>query len=188
MKPLRYGYSGATVLALVLGGGAWNPQSVDGQSGAPVPRFVVDSGWPKPGPRSWVSDRLVTQEIGATCADPKNHHVIGLNRGNIQPIEKGMMLKAAPPVIEWDDAGNVVHAWGDRSTLPAGLHGCLIDHENNLWIGGNDDGVVQKWARDGSKMLMQIGTRASATAPMVNARALASTPVARSSTSRRTLR
>lgn len=34
----------------------------------------------------------------------------------------------------------------------------MVDHDNNIWLTGNGDGVIQKWTHDG-KMLMQIGKR-----------------------------
>jgi hypothetical protein len=163
MKPSRYGYSGAVVLAAVAGIWAANPQPAGGQQKR-VPRFVVEPGWPKPGPRSWVTDRLVTEEMGATCTDAKGS-VVTLNRGNMLPIEKSLTLKSAPPIIEFDSAGNLVKAWGDRAVLPEGLHGCFFDYENNFWLGGNGDGIVQKWTRDGTKMLLQIGTKGKCDGP-----------------------
>src|SRR5207248_1358823 len=36
---------------------------------------------------------------------------------------------------------------------------CFVDCENNLWIAGSKDGIVQKYTHDGSKLLLQIGTR-----------------------------
>lgn len=164
MRPSRYGYSGAVVLALITGIRAGNTQPAGGQQKQQVPRFVVEPGWPKPGPRSWVTDRLVTEEMGATCADARGH-VVTLNRGNMLPIEKSLTLKSAPPIIEFDPAGNLVKAWGDRAVLPDGLHGCLFDHENNFWLGGSGDGIVQKWTRDGSKMLLQIGMKGKCDGP-----------------------
>lgn len=130
----------------------------------PVPRFVVEAGWPTPGPRSWVTDRLVTQEIGATCTDARGH-VVALNRGTMLPIETSLTLRSAPPIIEFDPSGNVVAAWGDRGALPQGLHGCLVDHEGHLWIGGSGDGVVQKWERESHRMLLQIGTKGTCDGP-----------------------
>ena len=161
MKHVRWTYFVGLVLALVAGIWAVNAQSGGGRH---VPRFVVEPGWPKPGPRSWVTDRLVTEEMGATCADAKGT-VVSLNRGNMLPIEKSLTLKSAPPIIEFDPSGHVVKAWGDRSVLPEGLHGCLFDHENNFWLGGSGDGIVQKWTRDGSRMLMQIGTKGKCDGP-----------------------
>ena len=87
--------------------------------------------------------------------------------------------RPSPPVIEFDPAGNVVNSWGDPSLVPAGtpppigtvsvvgqnlvlpngMHGCFVDYQDNIWIGGNADGVMQKWSHDGSTMLLQIGTK-----------------------------
>jgi hypothetical protein len=38
-------------------------------------------------------------------------------------------------------------------------HGCFIDKEGNFWTAGNNEGIVQKYTHDGSKMLLQIGTK-----------------------------
>ena len=43
--------------------------------------------------------------------------------------------------------------------LPNGIHGCFVDYQDNVWIAGNGDGIVQKWSHDGSRLLLQIGTR-----------------------------
>jgi DNA-binding beta-propeller fold protein YncE len=163
MKSWRCIYSGGLMLAVAAGAWAVNTPSAGAQQ-KQVPRFVVEPGWPKPGPRNWLTDRLVTEEMGATCTDA-NGNVVALNRGNMLPIEKSLTLNAAPPIVEFDSSGSVVKAWGDRSVLPEGLHGCLFDHENNFWVGGSGDGIVQKWARDGSKMLMQIGTKGKCDGP-----------------------
>src|SRR5688572_12838892 len=42
--------------------------------------------------------------------------------------------------------------------MPHGVHGCFADYQDNIWIAGNADGVVQKWSHDG-KLLLQIGTK-----------------------------
>src|SRR5262249_47423925 len=59
----------------------------------------------------------------------------------------------------YDREGNLVNAWGDRTVLPNGIHGCFVDFQDNVWIAGNGDGIVQKWSHDGSRLLLQIGTR-----------------------------
>jgi len=67
----------------------------------------------------------------------------------------------------YDTAGNVADSWGDptltpegaAAVLPHGIHGCFADYQDNIWIAGNSDGVVQKWSHDGSRMLLQIGTK-----------------------------
>ena len=118
-----------------------------------IPRYVVDPYWPKPLPNRWV-----TGEVGGICVD-KHDHVFGINRRNITALETRVGKVAAPPVIEYDRKGNVVNAWGDPDVLPLAIHGCFVDHRNNLWIAGSGGGMVQKWTHDGKKLLLQIGNR-----------------------------
>jgi sugar lactone lactonase YvrE len=42
--------------------------------------------------------------------------------------------------------------------VPASIHGCAIDKDNNVYVAGNFDGVIQKYSPDG-KLLLQIGVR-----------------------------
>src|SRR5262245_14435255 len=88
MVPLRYRRPGCVVLALAAGLWTLSTQPTGGQQ-KQVPRFIVEPGWPKPGPRSWVTERLITEEMGATCADAKGN-VVALNRGNMLPIEASL--------------------------------------------------------------------------------------------------
>ena len=69
------------------------------------------------------------------------------------------MAAQEPPVIELDPDGNVVNSFGDRKIVPEGIHGCFVDKDNNVWVGGYLDSIVQKYTHDGSKMLLQIGTK-----------------------------
>ena len=96
-------------------------------------------------------------------------------------LDGAFRSKASPPVMEFDTAGNVVNSWGNPSlvtplppavvigpagnniagqnaVLPNGIHGCYVDYQDNVWIGGNGDGVVQKYSHDGTPLL-QIGTK-----------------------------
>ena len=123
-----------------------------------IPRYVVDPWWPKPLPNRWV-----TGAVGGICVD-HNDHVFGINRSDITALERTVGKVAAPPVIEYDPAGNMVNAWGDPNVLPIGIHGCFVDHERNLWIAGSGGGMVQKWSRDG-KLLLQIGDRTTCDGP-----------------------
>jgi DNA-binding beta-propeller fold protein YncE len=118
-----------------------------------VPRFVVDPYWPKPLPNRWV-----TGAVGGVCVD-KQDHVFGVNRTDLTAMEKKNGKQPAPMVIEYDGDGGIVNAWGDPKIMPNGPHGCFIDNENNIWIGGNGDGVVQKWTHDGKTLMLQIGRR-----------------------------
>lgn len=123
---------------------------LDAQS-AP-PKFEVDPSWPKPLPNLWV-----TGGIGGVCVDSRDHVFI-LNRRDLtdNDLDAG---RQAPVVIEFDPDGNVVNSFGDPSNTPDTPHGCAVDSDNNLWITGNGDGIVQKYAHDGSKLLLQIGKK-----------------------------
>ncbi len=118
-----------------------------------VPRFVVDPYWPKPLPNRWV-----TGSVGGICVDNQDH-VFGVNRSDLTAMELTVGKQPAPPVIEYDSDGNIVSAWGDPKIMPKSIHGCFVDRDNNIWIGGNADGLVQKWSHDGKQLLLQIGRK-----------------------------
>jgi NHL repeat len=118
-----------------------------------VPRFLVDPYWPKPLPNRWV-----TGAVGGICVD-RQDHVFGVNRSDLTPMEQQVGKQPAPVVIEYDADGDMVNAWGDPKLMPKSVHGCFVDHESNIWIGGNADGIVQKWTHDGKTMLLQIGRK-----------------------------
>jgi DNA-binding beta-propeller fold protein YncE len=71
---------------------------------------------------------------------------------------------AAPPVLVFDPAGNLVRAWGGPAKAgegyewPESNHGVHVDHKGNVWIGGNGekDAHLLKFTKDG-KFLMQVG-------------------------------
>jgi len=117
-----------------------------------APKYAVDLTWPKPLPDQWVLGGL-----GGTCVD-KQDHVILLNRQDILPgdLNPGKM---APPIIEIDTAGNMVHSWGDLNVLDPRLHSCHFDKDNNFWVGSAPSGMIQKYSHDGSKLLLQIGKK-----------------------------
>jgi len=112
-----------------------------------APRFEVDPFWPKP-----LADRWVTGESGGICTDAHDH-IFTINRGDLTPAEQ-KTATASPAVIEFDPAGTIVNSWADREVLPKGLHSCTVDFQGNIWIGGNQDAIVQKYTHDGSKMLL----------------------------------
>ena len=113
--------------------------------------FEIDPFWPKPLPDKWIIGRT-----GSICADAHDHLIV-TNRRDITAEEAETSLQA-PSVLIFDLAGNLAGSWGDNTTVPAVIHGCFADHENNVWVTGNGDGIVQKWSHDG-KLLMQMGKR-----------------------------
>jgi hypothetical protein len=157
-------------LAVLLISGLWFTRAAKadfGRSGHP-PRFVVDASWPKPLPSDAAGHQWVTGEVGGSCITADDH-IVTVNRGFQGGLvgQDGTTSVAAPPVVEYDADGNVVRAWGDPSrnadgtsvVMPTGIHGCFVDYQDNVWIAGNGDGVVQKWTRDGRTKLLQIGTK-----------------------------
>jgi len=122
------------------------------QSAPDVPQFQYDASWPKPLPEGWVLGA-----VGSVCVDARDH-VFVVTRGEPAPKERNLATPA-PAIMEFDTEGNLVNSWGNRSVMAKTPHGCFIDKDGNLWTAGNNDGIVQKYTHDGSKMLLQIGTK-----------------------------
>jgi len=117
-----------------------------------APRYEADVNWPKPLPERWVLGGL-----GGICVDAKDHVLI-LNRQDvIEGDLNGGTL--APPMIEFDPAGNVVHSWGDSNLIDPRLHSCHFEKNGDVWIASAPSGMVQKYTHDGSKLLLQIGVK-----------------------------
>jgi hypothetical protein len=166
--------AGVTAVALAL----WAPwtsadsMSAGNSSHKPPPKppaYKVDPSWPKiPLPSDPATGKpWVTGEVAGTCIDSRDHVFI-VTRGNLVSPED-VEAVAAPPVIEFDEDGDVVNAWGDRNVLPNGIHGCFVDYQDNVWIAGNGDGIVQKYPHNGATMpLLQIGTRGVCDNPPTN--------------------
>ena len=60
----------------------------------------------------------------------------------------------APPVVAFDQAGNVVYSWGGPSLhpdWPDSNHGIIVDQKGIVWIGGNGgpDSHILKFTREG---------------------------------------
>jgi hypothetical protein len=69
----------------------------------------------------------------------------------------------APPVVAFDQGGNVVHSWGGKEThpdWPESNHGIVVDHKGIVWVGGNGgpDSHILKFTREG-KFVGMIGKK-----------------------------
>lgn len=141
----------------------------------PVPMFDIDPMWPKPH-KNWL--------IGHTTAlapDRRGHVWLLQRPASLTEDEIGAKWRvecceAAPPVIEFDQSGTVVQAWGGPGpgydwpleinvskglgTPEAGEHGIFIDHKENVWLAasGTHDGQVLKFSKTG-KFLLRIGRK-----------------------------
>ena len=157
----------ATALVIALGVGQAALQAATDAQTVKAPRFEVDPYWPKPLPNHWVIGSAIG--VGVDSRD----HVFIIHRGDSTLNQRtevgadakppiGECCRSAPPILEFDPAGNLVKAWGGPGTgydWPSSNHGITIDDKDNVWIGGNgaSDSHILKFTHDG-KFLMQIGT------------------------------
>jgi DNA-binding beta-propeller fold protein YncE len=130
-----------------------------------APRFEVDPLWPKPLPNHWI--------LGSTIGvwvDSDDHvwiiHRSSATLGNNEKTlesKQGECCAGAPPVLEFDQDGNLLRHWGGPGAgyeWPDSNHGIFIDYKGNVWIGGNGgpDSQILKFTKDG-KFLLQVGKK-----------------------------
>src|SRR5215813_15280618 len=120
----------ALAIAIGLGSSPLHAQS--------APRYQIDATWPKDLPEGWI-----TGQLGGVCMGAQDQ-VYVVNRRNITDEEKETSI-SAPSIIKFDLAGNVVGSWGDQTTVPGSIHGCFVDKDNNVWVAGNSDAMIQKY-------------------------------------------
>jgi hypothetical protein len=130
-----------------------------------APRFEVDPLWPKPLPNHWI--------LGSTIGvwvDTDDHvwiihrstATLGNNEKTLE-TKQGECCAGAPPVLEFDQEGNLLRHWGGPGQgyeWPDSNHGIFIDHKGNVWVGGNGgpDSHILKFTKDG-KFLLQVGKK-----------------------------
>ncbi len=183
MRGKRYLYAGGIALTVAAALGlSVSVTQADGKKSLKPPTFAVDGSYPKmplPSAGDYGTPLVVststgkpkpwsTGEVAGTCVDSRDHVFI-VTRGNLVNSPETLDSVPAAPVIEFDTAGNVANAWGNRNVLPNGIHGCFVDYQDNVWIAGNGDGIVQKYSHDGTQLLLQIGTRGVCDNPPGNA-------------------
>ena len=131
---------------------------------ADAPKFQVDPFWPKTLPNNWIMG-----QAAGVAVDAQDHVFVVQRPRTLTDDEKAASLTpprskccvAAPPVLEFDQEGNVVKAWGgpgDGYNWPVNEHGIFIDAKGFVWLAGNGetDGMILKFTHDG-KFVMQIG-------------------------------
>ena len=126
-------------------------------------KFQADPMWPKPLPNHW----LLGMTIGVWVDDQDHVWIIHRGGPTLHANERALELKvgeccaSAPPVLEFDQAGNLLHAWGGPGAgyeWPESNHGIHVDYKGNVWIGGNGakDAHLLKFTKEG-KFLLQVG-------------------------------
>jgi DNA-binding beta-propeller fold protein YncE len=142
MQPLARASKSASVLAGIILLAA----NVASAGGAEAPRFEVDPMWPKPLPNHWVLGNVV-----GVAVDAQDHIWIVHRPGSLERMElygaqnppAADCCVAAPPVLEFDEAGALINHWGGPGVgydWPVSMHGIAIDPDGNVWIGGNGRG------------------------------------------------
>ena len=128
------------------------------------PSYKVDADWPKQLPNNWIMGQV------SGIAVDRQDHVWGLQRPGsnakddlaaAQSPPVSQCCFAAPPVLEFDSAGNLMKSWGGQGSgydWPSSEHSILSDAAGNVWITGNGaaDRQAIKFTNDG-KFIMQIG-------------------------------
>ncbi|MGE0863554.1 MAG: hypothetical protein AB7P34_06595 [Vicinamibacterales bacterium] len=150
--------------SLWLGAGGVAPLAAAQGASMAMPIFEVDTAWPPPLPYNWI-----VGHVPAVAVDSRDH-VFLLSRPNTLPPET--RARSAPPVVELDERGRFVNAWGGPGIAgfdwPDSEHGIAVDYKDNVWIGGSapvapslfrrNDDMLLKFSHDG-RFLFQIGGR-----------------------------
>jgi DNA-binding beta-propeller fold protein YncE len=152
-------------LLAALAGGAFTPSS-RAQSAPPIalPQFQVDALWPKPLPNNWILG-----QVSGIATDRFDRIWVVHRPGSLTPRERAAEQKppeakccvAAPPVLVFDQSGNLVRTFGGPGQgyqWPESEHGVYIDGNDFVWLAGNGkkDGELLKFTMDG-KFVLQIG-------------------------------
>jgi DNA-binding beta-propeller fold protein YncE len=129
-----------------------------------TPQFKVDPFWPKPLPSNWILG-----QVAGIAVDNNDNIWIVHRPASLVEDEKGAQLDppatkcciAAPPVLQFDAAGNLLRSWGGKGSgydWPVQEHGIFVDGEGSVWLAGNDgkDHQILKFTPDG-KFLRQLG-------------------------------
>jgi len=149
-----------------------------------APTFRYDPNWPKPLPNSWT-----TGVIGGMFIDRNDHVWLATRPETVTAMTEtyameglGDCCSPAPPVMELDQAGNVVQAWGpihqtDPRTKkevlvgkqgaptvpvdvwPASEHMMYVDYKGNVWVSSQSrPSQILKFTHNG-KFIKRFGTR-----------------------------
>jgi DNA-binding beta-propeller fold protein YncE len=146
--------------------------AAQGRGSVQLPAFQVDPLWPRPLPNHWILG-----SITGVAVDSQDHIWIvhrGLDSLNLvteaglatNPPSGETCCAPAPPVLEFDPAGNLVGHWGgpgqgyDWPQSPGGL---AVDSKGNVWIAaaGPPEAAIAAPGRGGTDVgLTEAGAEA----------------------------
>ncbi len=135
------------IAALAIAQHMLETRAVAEAAGVQAPIFEVDPLWPKPLPNHWILGNTI-----GVSADGQDHIWIIHRQGSLEPKEiyattdppGASCCLPAPPVLEFDQVGNLIGHWGGRGQgyeWPESNHGITVDYKGNVWIGGNGRGM-----------------------------------------------
>jgi DNA-binding beta-propeller fold protein YncE len=147
-RKFMIGMGFAALLATLFLGQSALRSTAMAQNGLMAPRFEVDAQWPKLLPNGWV--------LGSPDG-------IRVDKDDHVWIVQSSPAGGAPPVLEFDQAGNLQRHWGGPGQgyeWPDSPTGIYIDYKGNVWIGGNgpNDSHILKFTKDG-KFISQFGKK-----------------------------
>jgi DNA-binding beta-propeller fold protein YncE len=136
--------------------GAQQPQA--------VPQFQVDALWPKPLPNKWILGQvsgIATDRYDRVWVVHRPRSLTPRERAAEANPPESKCCVAAPPVLVFDPAGNLLFTWGGPGAgyeWPESEHGIFVDANDFVWLAGNGktDGQLLKFTMDG-KFVLQIG-------------------------------
>ncbi len=128
------------------------------------PTFKVDPSWPKNLPNNWILG-----EIGGLTVDAQDNVWVLQRPRSLTEDEMGAALKPprgqcclpAPPVIQFNGAGDVLKSFGGAAPgapWPEREHALEVDDKGNIFLSGNapNDQMLVKFTTDG-KFVKQFG-------------------------------
>jgi DNA-binding beta-propeller fold protein YncE len=160
----RIAYVGLAAAASLVASVAASQLAVADETKTAVPQFQVDALWPKPLPNEWILG-----QVAGITVDRFDRIWIVQRPNSLTPRERAAeqnpppsrCCRAAPPVLVFDQSGNLLRAWGGPGPgyqWPETEHGIFIDDNDFVWFAGSGkpDGQLLKFTMDG-KFVMQIG-------------------------------
>ena len=145
-----------------------NPTSVQSVRTG-VPKFEPEPGWAK------VPTKWKLGDLSSIAIDAQDNVWVLHRPRTLSPTDLPL---AAPPVLEFDSAGNFLQAWGGAGNgyeWPEREHGIWVDFDGFVWIGGNNcaarqlpglkpvnDDQLLKFTKAGT-FVMQVGRSNKAT-------------------------
>jgi len=137
MSHLRNAFVVAVVAAAAIVG-----SNLGAQTKPAAPVYQAELMWPKPLPNHWLVGSITGVAVDAQDHIWVAHRPDSLALNNeaglaANPPGAEYCCQPAPPILEFDAAGNLLASWGGPGTgydWPVSTGGIAIDDKGNLWI------------------------------------------------------